>query len=53
MEPRTSPAPHAANAPPIWWNVNTQPKTMLDFSGPNAAATSATVGGTVAIQSRP
>ena len=43
----------AALAAPSWWPAKIQPKTRLARSRPNRAAVSRTVGGTVAIQSRP
>jgi len=50
---RVRPAPNAALAAPIWWPAKTQPNTMPAFSRPKRSAVSLTVGGTVAIQSRP
>src|SRR6185295_12963245 len=50
---RDNPAPKAAVAAPSWWPAKIQPNTKLARSGPNRCAVSRTVGGTVAIQSRP
>jgi hypothetical protein len=49
---RMAPAVAAAMAAPIWWEANTQPKTMIPLA-PKACRHSAAVGGTVATQSRP
>ena len=50
---RIAPAAEAAAAAPSWCAANTQPKTTVPFSRPNTSLLSATVGGTVATQSRP
>ena len=50
---RLNPAPQAANAAPNWWAANTQANTTPTRSRPNTSRHSATVGGTVATQSRP
>ena len=50
---RSSPAPKAATAAPIWWPAKTQPYTSGPRIEPNWSMHSATVGGTVATQSRP
>ena len=50
---RSAPAPHAASAAPSWWPAKTQPKTSGPRCGPKPLMHSATVGGTVATQSRP
>ncbi len=42
----------AASPAPTWWLAKTQPKTSVPCS-PNSSRHSATVGGTVATQSRP
>ena len=47
-----SPAAVAAIAAPTWWEANTQPNTTGPAS-PKYCRQSATVGGTVATQSRP
>ena len=47
------PAPVAATAAPIWWLAKTQPKTIGPEAAPNHSRQIATVGGTVATQSRP
>ena len=50
---RLAPAPQAAKAAPNWCQANTQANTTPTRSRPNTSRTSATVGGTVATQSRP
>jgi len=50
---RTAPAAHAAAAAPIMCEQKIQPKTTPTRSRPKISAVSATVGGTVAIQSSP
>ena len=50
---RSRPAPHAASAAPSWCPAKTHPYTMVPRSRPNELLHSATVGGTVATQSRP
>ncbi len=50
---RTTPAASAPVAAPIWWAATIQPKAMGASLAPKASAVSFTVGGTVAIQSRP
>ena len=50
---RIDPAPSAAIDAPTWWLAAIQPYMTPVFSRPNASVVSRTVGGTVAIQSRP
>ena len=50
---RIDPAPSAASDAPTWWLAAIQPYMTPVFSRPNASEVRRTVGGTVAIQSRP
>ena len=52
-EERINPAPSAPTPAPIWWDATIQPKAIGASRTPTASVVSRTVGGTVAIQSRP